>query len=60
MSASLVGSEMCIRDRLERRGRAEIKTSWVAGARWWGRVVRWCCGWAVGCLLYTSDAADDM
>eukprot|EP00969_Alexandrium_andersonii_P152857 6759113-Alexandrium_andersonii.AAC.1 len=61
MSASLVGSEMCIRD---------------SGAPGHGVVPGLCSGWVVGgwgmahsppcwghpglCLLYTSDAADDM
>eukprot|EP00969_Alexandrium_andersonii_P195199 8622967-Alexandrium_andersonii.AAC.1 len=61
MSASLVGSEMCIRDRACRaRGvapripRFELEAppggeGWEAVGRWWGT-----------CLLYTSDAADDM
>eukprot|EP00969_Alexandrium_andersonii_P011905 518752-Alexandrium_andersonii.AAC.1 len=61
MSASLVGSEMCIRDRC--CGRVVL----------WERVLLWervPMGdderkelqerGAVGCLLYTSDAADDM
>eukprot|EP00969_Alexandrium_andersonii_P146709 6487697-Alexandrium_andersonii.AAC.1 len=60
MSASLVGSEMCIRDR-----------SWQCdgvlphpGCAMW--VVRAVCGCvtqaahSLHCLLYTSDAADDM
>eukprot|EP00969_Alexandrium_andersonii_P190882 8433292-Alexandrium_andersonii.AAC.1 len=61
MSASLVGSEMCIRDR-RRWCRA------LTGPR--DRQVRWAlCHGAQGrelysagpgCLLYTSDAADDM
>eukprot|EP00969_Alexandrium_andersonii_P014200 618953-Alexandrium_andersonii.AAC.1 len=61
MSASLVGSEMCIRDRrpIERNGGA-------AGAA--GHALRRGspCGGAhhlwgpCACLLYTSDAADDM
>eukprot|EP00975_Prorocentrum_lima_P010045 2141906-Prorocentrum_lima.AAC.1 len=60
MTSSLVGSEMCIRDRLRlhchdtyentafqlRRSFATSHTSFT-----W---VHWCC------LLYTSDAADDM
>eukprot|EP00969_Alexandrium_andersonii_P057871 2549365-Alexandrium_andersonii.AAC.1 len=60
MSASLVGSEMCIRDSgvpgrprrfggSGRRGRAGVHEA--AGRR------RRLSG---GCLLYTSDAADDM
>eukprot|EP00969_Alexandrium_andersonii_P113709 5025217-Alexandrium_andersonii.AAC.1 len=60
MSASLVGSEMCIRDRA-------IVVEGVAVAGWRGgggygnrrprgdkRALR------SACLLYTSDAADDM
>eukprot|EP00969_Alexandrium_andersonii_P294551 13019444-Alexandrium_andersonii.AAC.1 len=61
MSASLVGSEMCIRDRCwanttrHRRDRCAGcgRTSRVAPARRWSTA-------AYGCLLYTSDAADDM
>eukprot|EP00969_Alexandrium_andersonii_P138791 6137471-Alexandrium_andersonii.AAC.1 len=61
MSASLVGSEMCIRDSpsslsspgvgVHRRpGSPPESTSGAhAGGAFWG-----------GCLLYTSDAADDM
>eukprot|EP00969_Alexandrium_andersonii_P114596 5066050-Alexandrium_andersonii.AAC.1 len=60
MSASLVGSEMCIRDRPSSAGRIPA----LLGRLWGYRGVR------VGeashpgppntCLLYTSDAADDM
>eukprot|EP00969_Alexandrium_andersonii_P190633 8421629-Alexandrium_andersonii.AAC.1 len=61
MSASLVGSEMCIRDRvplglslqvqsrISVRPHAEVDTV-VPGAALAAR----------SCLLYTSDAADDM
>eukprot|EP00969_Alexandrium_andersonii_P148723 6574450-Alexandrium_andersonii.AAC.1 len=60
MSASLVGSEMCIRDRASRsserappvtasnRGEARARAVGPGGAQ------------ASSCLLYTSDAADDM
>eukprot|EP00969_Alexandrium_andersonii_P340058 15032361-Alexandrium_andersonii.AAC.1 len=60
MSASLVGSEMCIRDR---RGAADL------GVRPTGpsaqHVCRSKCSSRAAsrvstCLLYTSDAADDM
>eukprot|EP00975_Prorocentrum_lima_P001247 269078-Prorocentrum_lima.AAC.1 len=60
MTSSLVGSEMCIRDRC---GRVVV---WYCGSgsrscrgcgRGRGSVVVWKCG---SCLLYTSDAADDM
>eukprot|EP00969_Alexandrium_andersonii_P059750 2631379-Alexandrium_andersonii.AAC.1 len=61
MSASLVGSEMCIRDRVRHWG------FWARGLQVQRRpqVPRYlresqqllrCCN----CLLYTSDAADDM
>eukprot|EP00969_Alexandrium_andersonii_P159077 7027742-Alexandrium_andersonii.AAC.1 len=60
MSASLVGSEMCIRDRClarrccARRSRAALHPGRVrhaSAAALHGRAP---------CLLYTSDAADDM
>eukprot|EP00969_Alexandrium_andersonii_P130223 5757683-Alexandrium_andersonii.AAC.1 len=61
MSASLVGSEMCIRDSdLPRWSGCSVRAvlsardlplqSWPLGGRG-----AHCC-----CLLYTSDAADDM
>eukprot|EP00969_Alexandrium_andersonii_P213923 9447185-Alexandrium_andersonii.AAC.1 len=60
MSASLVGSEMCIRD--------SALCLWVFGLRTavsspiplgsWPPLDS-CATWG-GCLLYTSDAADDM
>eukprot|EP00969_Alexandrium_andersonii_P270172 11942418-Alexandrium_andersonii.AAC.1 len=60
MSASLVGSEMCIRDSSTtgRPSRASCSTSSQrARSRAWsarGAARR------SSCLLYTSDAADDM
>eukprot|EP00969_Alexandrium_andersonii_P219439 9691396-Alexandrium_andersonii.AAC.1 len=61
MSASLVGSEMCIRDR------TIALSNWVlaAGSHFATslcRAVVFCLvnGWFDVCLLYTSDAADDM
>eukprot|EP00969_Alexandrium_andersonii_P131282 5805160-Alexandrium_andersonii.AAC.1 len=60
MSASLVGSEMCIRDRpLQpvQEGaprlpeRAGSQAAWMATNTAFG---------GCACLLYTSDAADDM
>eukprot|EP00969_Alexandrium_andersonii_P123430 5454747-Alexandrium_andersonii.AAC.1 len=61
MSASLVGSEMCIRDRFSKasapcsgaRSRCEDATTARLPARAGGAV-------SISCLLYTSDAADDM
>eukprot|EP00969_Alexandrium_andersonii_P263024 11627153-Alexandrium_andersonii.AAC.1 len=61
MSASLVGSEMCIRDRLSAVGRHGAP-AFQARACPRCCVVVWAFS-AVGrhtCLLYTSDAADDM
>eukprot|EP00975_Prorocentrum_lima_P016229 3442529-Prorocentrum_lima.AAC.1 len=60
MTSSLVGSEMCIRDSMktlrENKGVSH-------GGPWeepfdlvWGKVAPW----DQSCLLYTSDAADDM
>eukprot|EP00975_Prorocentrum_lima_P024005 5051625-Prorocentrum_lima.AAC.1 len=60
MTSSLVGSEMCIRDsenswrylgrstasKNEEEGTTKVVGSWV---------IKW-----KNCLLYTSDAADDM
>eukprot|EP00969_Alexandrium_andersonii_P348475 15408844-Alexandrium_andersonii.AAC.1 len=60
MSASLVGSEMCIRDRIRCTGNhhAFLCTTRAAWQRHglpqvFGAMER-------TCLLYTSDAADDM
>eukprot|EP00969_Alexandrium_andersonii_P063315 2787915-Alexandrium_andersonii.AAC.1 len=60
MSASLVGSEMCIRDRRLHAGRVGPQgrgrtVSQSSGARGAAAAAR-----SRGCLLYTSDAADDM
>eukprot|EP00969_Alexandrium_andersonii_P067456 2975867-Alexandrium_andersonii.AAC.1 len=60
MSASLVGSEMCIRDR------ASAAASWGVSpcAKGWKGAPMGKRTGAIGqdmlCLLYTSDAADDM
>eukprot|EP00969_Alexandrium_andersonii_P157763 6972333-Alexandrium_andersonii.AAC.1 len=61
MSASLVGSEMCIRDSMFRHAACGLRRL---------APVRLCRGGALApvrlrsgcapCLLYTSDAADDM
>eukprot|EP00969_Alexandrium_andersonii_P258353 11422437-Alexandrium_andersonii.AAC.1 len=60
MSASLVGSEMCIRDRTVRvataRNSATLRPC-TSGTDWGSYVGLRSKG---GCLLYTSDAADDM
>eukprot|EP00975_Prorocentrum_lima_P051332 10751280-Prorocentrum_lima.AAC.1 len=60
MTSSLVGSEMCIRDRKRaerylfknynhKKGLSEDMGYWWPGSTWLNI-----------CLLYTSDAADDM
>eukprot|EP00969_Alexandrium_andersonii_P121289 5361395-Alexandrium_andersonii.AAC.1 len=61
MSASLVGSEMCIRDRaIRRRGSCGGRGSHAARSCS-GRRTSAACSRSLGaCLLYTSDAADDM
>eukprot|EP00969_Alexandrium_andersonii_P025614 1118460-Alexandrium_andersonii.AAC.1 len=60
MSASLVGSEMCIRDRDMSPSVRRLASSGRAR-----RIINCVCssgvtGVCMGCLLYTSDAADDM
>eukprot|EP00969_Alexandrium_andersonii_P093594 4134282-Alexandrium_andersonii.AAC.1 len=61
MSASLVGSEMCIRDSVAVRARdlydTPVRADLLGGLVW-----DFCArgGQDAGCLLYTSDAADDM
>eukprot|EP00969_Alexandrium_andersonii_P219933 9714452-Alexandrium_andersonii.AAC.1 len=60
MSASLVGSEMCIRDRTSAGNALQRAATWlreraettIDGLEKRARACR--------CLLYTSDAADDM
>eukprot|EP00975_Prorocentrum_lima_P057092 11977158-Prorocentrum_lima.AAC.1 len=60
MTSSLVGSEMCIRDRFN-RGVRQLQAGSESGP---GDVLGWLADvWgsvSVTCLLYTSDAADDM
>eukprot|EP00969_Alexandrium_andersonii_P089921 3970728-Alexandrium_andersonii.AAC.1 len=61
MSASLVGSEMCIRDSRRVCSRAEARprsatTVEASGSTRRGASSAFCST----CLLYTSDAADDM
>eukprot|EP00969_Alexandrium_andersonii_P228116 10074642-Alexandrium_andersonii.AAC.1 len=62
MSASLVGSEMCIRDRTCRAWR---RTCSCVGMRYAPSRAPRCMARprstrTTSCLLYTSDAADDM
>eukprot|EP00969_Alexandrium_andersonii_P259421 11471425-Alexandrium_andersonii.AAC.1 len=61
MSASLVGSEMCIRDRRSPAGRGGTSATETApelGAH--PRLGHLRRERHIHCLLYTSDAADDM
>eukprot|EP00969_Alexandrium_andersonii_P245737 10860134-Alexandrium_andersonii.AAC.1 len=62
MSASLVGSEMCIRDRFCAALRADAESADEMGRRARRRHFSGGPGGGAppGCLLYTSDAADDM
>eukprot|EP00969_Alexandrium_andersonii_P300703 13293646-Alexandrium_andersonii.AAC.1 len=60
MSASLVGSEMCIRDSprtAQKAPPARASEVLFGGVRWGGSPPERECR---SCLLYTSDAADDM
>eukprot|EP00969_Alexandrium_andersonii_P254457 11246077-Alexandrium_andersonii.AAC.1 len=60
MSASLVGSEMCIRDSSHTSGTRRSHAARCAESC--AQHLDWHC-WRVPrchCLLYTSDAADDM
>eukprot|EP00969_Alexandrium_andersonii_P109773 4842651-Alexandrium_andersonii.AAC.1 len=61
MSASLVGSEMCIRDRCP-TAQSSASCSPACHARAPASGVRWILSHRAqcACLLYTSDAADDM
>eukprot|EP00975_Prorocentrum_lima_P013191 2800927-Prorocentrum_lima.AAC.1 len=60
MTSSLVGSEMCIRDSPTVVSPKPCSTSVCERAK--GRAKWWQAGsgGGEGCLLYTSDAADDM
>eukprot|EP00969_Alexandrium_andersonii_P089981 3973009-Alexandrium_andersonii.AAC.1 len=61
MSASLVGSEMCIRDRDEPLPISRYPRSPPHRGSFWGPRIAVAKGaGAPCCLLYTSDAADDM
>eukprot|EP00969_Alexandrium_andersonii_P130990 5792433-Alexandrium_andersonii.AAC.1 len=61
MSASLVGSEMCIRDRLAPQQPWLRQPAVMDGCAGCSMYVQPCePGRDNNCLLYTSDAADDM
>eukprot|EP00969_Alexandrium_andersonii_P143852 6361096-Alexandrium_andersonii.AAC.1 len=60
MSASLVGSEMCIRDSSTAIGRTAHAHRHQCERAAYALVPRMHANAAYICLLYTSDAADDM
>eukprot|EP00969_Alexandrium_andersonii_P227453 10045255-Alexandrium_andersonii.AAC.1 len=60
MSASLVGSEMCIRDRASQSSGRRQAGGPRAGKATLGRATVPSRRKSRSCLLYTSDAADDM
>eukprot|EP00969_Alexandrium_andersonii_P311366 13758700-Alexandrium_andersonii.AAC.1 len=61
MSASLVGSEMCIRDSILTPDELQPCIHGTFLSRWGGILSHdLCCTGRNHCLLYTSDAADDM
>eukprot|EP00969_Alexandrium_andersonii_P203196 8979028-Alexandrium_andersonii.AAC.1 len=60
MSASLVGSEMCIRDSVPAAVTPDQLSQKRACVRACVRAWPHAGGLCGGCLLYTSDAADDM
>eukprot|EP00969_Alexandrium_andersonii_P342287 15129765-Alexandrium_andersonii.AAC.1 len=60
MSASLVGSEMCIRDSGRAFGAADRRTLEVSALGACTTPSTRPLGHWSSCLLYTSDAADDM
>eukprot|EP00969_Alexandrium_andersonii_P202909 8966415-Alexandrium_andersonii.AAC.1 len=60
MSASLVGSEMCIRDRQVAEGAQSWPGTPSGAERLREQDMRGWHGQPGTCLLYTSDAADDM
>eukprot|EP00969_Alexandrium_andersonii_P178546 7894086-Alexandrium_andersonii.AAC.1 len=60
MSASLVGSEMCIRDSPTPHGQNGVEALARGPCRAGPRGRRSARKQGESCLLYTSDAADDM
>eukprot|EP00969_Alexandrium_andersonii_P086745 3825342-Alexandrium_andersonii.AAC.1 len=60
MSASLVGSEMCIRDRAHHAPPRNPQPPNTAGGGTRSTFADGCSTRRNDCLLYTSDAADDM
>eukprot|EP00975_Prorocentrum_lima_P011557 2455959-Prorocentrum_lima.AAC.1 len=60
MTSSLVGSEMCIRDRGKRDHDSGVRVSAHQVDGWALKLLVGTVSFLCTCLLYTSDAADDM
>eukprot|EP00975_Prorocentrum_lima_P057488 12058046-Prorocentrum_lima.AAC.1 len=60
MTSSLVGSEMCIRDSDNCLAARSRRSQWATSGSSWRCEVRTQRMNYLSCLLYTSDAADDM
>eukprot|EP00975_Prorocentrum_lima_P014248 3025891-Prorocentrum_lima.AAC.1 len=60
MTSSLVGSEMCIRDREKSAARVPLRRSGQPRDREEQNALKKTTSPRMPCLLYTSDAADDM
>eukprot|EP00975_Prorocentrum_lima_P009564 2036229-Prorocentrum_lima.AAC.1 len=60
MTSSLVGSEMCIRDRFQYGGDCPYPDGALVGASGIQHILHRLGRYFKDCLLYTSDAADDM
>eukprot|EP00975_Prorocentrum_lima_P026012 5471279-Prorocentrum_lima.AAC.1 len=60
MTSSLVGSEMCIRDSIFLRRGDHVSACKVGADRGTSACFRSASNGSRYCLLYTSDAADDM
>eukprot|EP00975_Prorocentrum_lima_P000734 147685-Prorocentrum_lima.AAC.1 len=60
MTSSLVGSEMCIRDRPSTQNRATIQSATHIKEELTHTTAATTPDAVNACLLYTSDAADDM
>eukprot|EP00975_Prorocentrum_lima_P009608 2048256-Prorocentrum_lima.AAC.1 len=60
MTSSLVGSEMCIRDRAKKLQLASAQQELPKKKSQGGIGSNQSAGHMCSCLLYTSDAADDM
>eukprot|EP00975_Prorocentrum_lima_P001363 294719-Prorocentrum_lima.AAC.1 len=60
MTSSLVGSEMCIRDSLQPDVECAMEALRTGACQGHGPSIYKATCRNMGCLLYTSDAADDM